>query len=265
MTLGAAGAKDKKMPSPFPGMDPFIENQIWEDFHHEMISEIRAALVPQARPRYTVRVEERMYIEHYLEQRAAIRPDVAVIARETMTAYQTVSAHVTDLTLPIPETIIETFLVLRERESGEVVTVIEVVSPANKRAGSDGRREYLAKRESILQSAAHLVELDLLRGGERLPTIEPLPAADYYAFISRARHRPTVQVYSWSLRAPLPTLPIPLDNNDPDLTLHLQEIFARVYDRAGYDCSLDYKCSIQPPLAQADADWITARLQAQTT
>jgi hypothetical protein len=89
----------------------------------------------------------------------------------------------------MPERVREAFLTIRERETMEVVTVIEVLSPGNKQAGSDGRREYLRKRRDVLLSATHLVELDLLRGGERLPTIEPLPPGDYYAFVCRRQHR----------------------------------------------------------------------------
>ena len=259
------------MPSPFPGMDPFIENQGWAGFHTHLITNLADALVPQARPRYTVRIEERTYIEHEPEDRARhIRPDAVVLARETMTAYQTVSTMTETnapviLTLPpiTPESEHESYLVVRNRETSRVITVIEVLALGNKRAGSNGRRKYLDKRDRVLESTAHLVELDLLRGGERLPTIEPLPAADYYAFISRAQRRPKIDVYAWSLRAPLPTLPIPLDEDVPEMTLDLQSIFTHGYDSAGYDYSLDYKHAIQPPLAPADADWITTRLQAQ--
>jgi len=138
--------------------------------------------------------------------------------------------------------------------------VIEVLSLGNKRAGSDGQREYLTKRESILQSAAHLVELDLLRGGQRLPTIEPLPVADYFAFVCRAYDRPEAQVYAWTLRQSLPTIPIPLNRGDPDVLLDLQNGFTRVYDRAGYDYSLDYRQPVQPAFAAREAEWIAARL-----
>ena len=115
------------MPSPFPGMDPFIESQRWTSFHDRFIVSLGDALVPQVRPRYVVDVGERVYLER------------------------------------------EIFLTLRDRASNEVVTVIEVLSPSNKRPGSDGRKEYLEKRNQVLMSTAHLIELDLLRGGERLP------------------------------------------------------------------------------------------------
>lgn len=252
------------MSSPFPGMDPFIEGQKWEDFHHEIISVVRESLVPRVRPRYEVSVEERVYVERQTNgRRGLIIPDVTMLelegkeapAQEAGAAVPTVTVAPVVLTLPMPERKREAFLIIRERETMEVVTVIEVLSPDNKRPGADGRREYLRKRETVLESDAHLIELDLLRGGERLPTVEPLPPADYYAFVSRAHRRPKVEVYPWTLRQPLPTIPVPLAEGDPDVALELQSVFTTVYDRAGYDYSLDYRRPIEPPLNDADAAW----------
>jgi hypothetical protein len=246
-------------------MDPFIESQVWEDFHTRFISGLSDALVPRVRPRYVVRIEERIYIEHETDELPkVIRPDVTVLGREESEALSeggVATATAVDvtpvlLTLPMPERIRETFLTIRERETMEVVTTIEVLSPANKRPNSDGRREYLSKREAVLLSYTHLVELDLLRGGERLPTIEPLPPADYYAFVCRSQRRLKAEVSAWSLRQPLPPLPIPLSGDDPDVVLDLQAIFNTVYDRAGYDYSLDYRHPIEPPLSDADASWV---------
>jgi hypothetical protein len=164
------------------------------------------------------------------------------------------------LTVPVPVEHREAFLSIRLRETREVIAVIGLLSPANKRPGSDGRREYLGKRDEVLETKPHLVELDLLRGGERLPTVEPLPAGDYFAFICRGNRRPRVEVYAWGLRGPLPTIPVPLVNPDPDATLDLQAIFTSVYDRAGYDYSLDYRAPLDPPLREADNAWASKLL-----
>ena len=252
------------MPSPFPGMDPFIENQIWEDFHHALIEVMRESLIPHTRPRYVVRVEERVYVEHIPNGGSVfIRPDVTVLERagsegsleSTGTTATPVGVLPVICHLPVPEQVHEAFLVIRERETMEVVTVIEVLSPGNKRVGSDGRREYLRKREEVLLSATHLVELDLLRGGERLPTLEPLPSGDYYAFVCRGQRRFQAEVYAWSLRRPLPPVPVPLAGADPDAVLDLQMLFTTVYDRTGYDYSLNYRHAPVPPLSAADQAW----------
>ncbi|MCS6858695.1 MAG: DUF4058 family protein [Abditibacteriales bacterium] len=258
------------MPSPFPGMDPFIESQRWEDFHHALSEVIREWLIPHVRPRYVVLVEERVYVERQTDgHRGLIIPDVTVLEREGQEMLSQGAAAATAvavapviLTLPMPERKREAFLTIRERETMEVVTVIEVLSPDNKRPGAEGRREYLRKRETVLESEAHLIELDLLRGGERLPTVEPLPAADYYAFVSRAPRRPKVAVYPWTLRQALPTIPVPLAEGDPEVGLDLQSVFNTVYDRAGYDYSLDYRRPLEPPLREADIAWVKQVLGA---
>jgi hypothetical protein len=259
------------MPSPFPGMDPFIEAQRWEDFHTRLIPALSDALVPAVRPHYVVQVEERVYVFHPPGQPSRfIYPDVAVADREdgerlpagTGGTAVVVAKAAEVLTLPMPERRRELFLTLRDRENREVVTVIEVLSPTNKRSSSDGRREYLEKRDDILLSSAHLVELDLLRGGERLPTVERLTPADYYAFVSRHRRRPKVEVYRWTLRDRLREIPVPLAGEDTEVSLDLQAVFTTVYDRAGYDYSLDYRRPVEPPLSDADAAWVQEVLAA---
>lgn len=252
------------MPSPFPGMDPCIESQAWEDFHHQLTAELHKALTACVRPRYVVRVEERLYVERMPgEATAPIRPDLAVtkqrgqdISSRGGTATAVVAVAPVPVRLLMPERIRETFLTIRKSPSLEVVAVLEVLSPGNKRPGGDGRREYLDKRQAVLQSPVHLVELDLLRGGERLPMAEPLPAGDYYAIVSRAERRPLAGVSAWSLRQSLPQLAIPLAGDDPDVEVDLQPIFSAVYEGAGYDYSLDHRLPVQPPLGDADAAWL---------
>lgn len=218
------------MPSAFPGMDPFLEAQEWEDFHATLNTVMREFLSPRLGPRYIVRIARRAYVE------SAPEPF--------------------ECELPMPEERRETFLLIRLRETMEVVTILETLSPGNKRPGGDGRREYLEKRETVLQSQAHLVELDLLRGGLRLPTVRPLPQGDYFAIVSRRQRRPKAAVYAWTIRDPLPTIPVPLKKGDPDVPLDLQDVFTAVYDRAQYDLSLNYEADLQPPLGEDNADWV---------
>jgi hypothetical protein len=256
------------MPSPFPGMDPFIEGQVWTGFHHHLIAEINAALVPQLRPRYRAYVEERVYVSHEdAVDTHTSRPDVTVarpaggsgeggVATAVLTAPLTVA-------LPIPEEVREPYLEVRLGETREVVAVIEVLSPGNKRPGGDGRREYLQKRDDVLRSGAHLIEIDLLRGGERLPTLRPLPERDYILLVSRAARRPTAEVWPVGLREPLPHLPVPLAGRDPDAVLDLQAAVTAVYDRAGYDYLLDYAAPVSPPLPAEDEAWARGLLAAR--
>ena len=251
------------MVSPFPGVDPFIEGQEWEDFHSRFIQGISDALVPHVRPRYAVRVERRVYIEHDVDRPPrAMRPDVAIFGadpRQPMgdgDAATTTAIAPVPCILPMPEDRSETFLTIRDLHTTKVTTVIELLSPDNKRPGSDGRREYLEKRSSVLLSSSHLVEIDLLRGGRRMPTVDPPPPADFHVIVSRAGKRPAAELYPWTLRQPLPSIHVPLAGDDPDVPLSLQTVFTSAYDRAGYDYSLHYEWPLDPPLAEADQAWL---------
>ena len=133
--------------------------------------------------------------------------------------------------------------------------MIELLSPTNKTPG-DGWSEYLVKRSNIFATFAHLVEIDLLRCGQRLPTREPLTAADFYAFVCRRQRLSQVEVYGWTLRDRLPVIPIPLAGDDPDVPLDLQAAFTTTYDRAGYDYALDYHSPVEPPLEASLAEWV---------
>ncbi len=250
------------MPSPFPGVDPYIESQAWEDFHTLFITAIREDLTPVLRPRYVVRVEERIYVERLPDPVAPIGPGITVVSvpeRERLPHFggtATVASPSFTAMIPLSSPERETYLVVRDRESMEVVTTIELLSPTNKRKGSTGRREYVKKRALVLRSKAHLVEIDLLRGGDRLPIDLPLRHGGYYVLICRHPACPQAQIHSWGLSSPLPTIPIPLAGDDPAVPLDLQNVFATLYDRAGYDFSLDYARPVEPPLAKEDQEWV---------
>lgn len=250
------------MPSPFPGMDPYLEDQEWEDFHLTFNTVLREALAKEVRPRYAVRVERRIYVEHGLESDDQVRwPDVSLLwsGNEAPIAVKETAPASTSLApveclLPGPQERRETFLVIRDVPSLEIVTVIETLSPANKRASSDGRDQYLAKRQEILGSQTNLVEIDLLRAGKRLPVIG-MPAGDYFAIVSRGDRRPRTHVYAWTIRQVLPQIPIPLKPGELEVMVDLQRVFSTVYERAEYQLLLNYASPLRPPLSDADAAW----------
>jgi hypothetical protein len=259
------------MPSPFPGMDPYVESQRWQGFHAAFIVELQTVLVPLVRPRYTVDIEEYILVEQPPEERRRFQPDVTIAEERAGTERRAEGSvavvsppalrRPVAVTLPLPTHRRQRNVALRLRETGDVVTVIEVLSPAKKRPG--GARDYLDKREKLLLSEAHLVEIDLLRGGERLPTLDPLPPGDTYVLVSRVEQRPVAEGWPWTLREPLPCIPVPLAGDDPDVTLGLQTLFTTVYDRAGYDYSLDYNREPEPPLTPEDAAWARELLAAR--
>jgi hypothetical protein len=255
------------MPSPFPGMDPFIESQRWEGFHASFMSGVRDTMVASVRPRYEVDVEMRVYLERRdLEETArTFVADVGIVDADHDTQEGAVAvATETDVeanecVLPWPEEHREAYLVIRRPHASEVITVIELLSPTNKLRRADGRELYLEKRMELLQTRTHFVELDLLRGGERMPFSNP-PDGDYFALVSRAGRRPVAKVYGWPLAHRLPVIPIPLAKDDPDVGLDLQAVFDGVYDRAGYDYTLDYGLDVSPTLSESEKQWVVGVL-----
>lgn len=253
------------MPSPFPGMDPFIESQVWPDFHNSLIHDFKLTLVPQLQPRYTVVTEQCVYLRTPDELLGDWRQvDAAVQATSSgppaSAATATLVAPV-EVELPRSYEERELFLAIRHRDSGTLVTVIEVLSPSNRLPGS-GRRYYLEKRDSVLNGETHLVEIDLVRSGRPLPAVGALPTSDYRITVSRTQRRPLAGVWPVGLQEPLPTIPVPLSRSDPDAVLDLQEAFRRVYDGSGYGVTLNYSLPVRPPLSPEAETWVEERLAA---
>lgn len=258
------------MPSPFPGMNPFLEQEdVWHDFHQSFIPIAREILSEQVLPAYLVKVEEFLFI-HELpadERRLLGRADVSLKASSGNPAASGLGSSVVaeaPIYARVPAAVdVErhAYLEIRDRHGRELVTVIELLSSSNKRLGPD-REQYLAKRRQLLAGNTHLVEFDLLRGGPRLP-LEDLPDCDYYAMVSRAEERPRVGVWPLRLRDPLPTIPIPLRAPDADARLDLQALLHRLYDSAGYRYYV-YDGAPQPPLHPEDAAWARQFLTSAT-
>lgn len=246
------------MPSPFPGMNPYLEqDDVWEDFHHDWLIRAREALNPQVGPDYLVKIEVRLYLRELSEDERRFfgRSDVAVAwqagEQAQHTAATTIAAPI-QLTLPAVDSESESWLEIRDRRDRRLVTVIELLSPSNKTPGAD-RDAYLGKRRRVLGSMAHFVEIDLRRGGER-PRLPELPPCDYYALVSRYAERPRLDLWPVGLRERLPVVPVPLDPADADARLDLQAVLDCTYDAAGY-AKYVYADSPQPPLSPADAEW----------
>ena len=249
------------MPSPFPGMNPFLEQEeVWHDFHQAFIPLARDLISAQVLPKYLVKIEEYLFIhELSADERLLLgRSDVGIKQSGVSHDVERASpggAVAAPYYARMPEAVDterHSFLEIRDRQGRELVTVIELLSPANKRPGAD-RETYVGKRRQLLASGVHLVEIDLLRGWPRMP-MEGLPDCDYYAIVSRAEDRPDVGVWPIRLRDPLPNIPIPLRDADPPAKLDLQEVLHRIYDAAGYQYYI-YQGRPQPPLHPADVVW----------
>ena len=247
------------MPSPFPGMNPYLEHPgVWHDFHQGFIPRIRDALAAQIRPVYLAKIDDHIYIHELSADKRVLvgRPDVSVSKSHgsggVATASRVVTAPAHGHIPPAVDRLHESFIEIRDRETREVVTVIELLSPTNKTHGSD-REQYLGKRNVLLASNTHAVEIDLLRGGERAPVGE-MPVCDYVVMVSRSYERPRVELWPVALSDPLPTIPIPLRLGDHDATIDLKRLLDEQYDAAGYEDYI-YDSPPVPPLAAKDKAW----------
>jgi hypothetical protein len=231
------------MPSPFPGMDPYLERRnVWPDVHSALIVATRDALAPQVAPAYYVAIEERMYI----------------VAAETATAVANVPQTVV---LPQFEEVHERYLEIRDTQTHAVVTALEILSPSNKAPG-EGREAYEEKRRQVLSTRTNLVEIDLLRAGKPME-MQPPPQGDYRILVRVGWERPQARLYVCSIRQALPEVPVPLRRGEPEARLSLGQLLADNYTRAHYDLRLDYRQPPEPPLSPLDAAWAEELLRTK--
>jgi hypothetical protein len=251
--------------SPFPGMNPYLEEPSgWPGVHHRLISAISDPLAEQVAPHFTVAIEERVYItsDDDPTARQQIAPDLFLVERPAPpSGEQGVAAVATPPTiierLPALE-IRDRYLAIYDRRSRELVTTIEVLSPRNKARGTRGRAEFLAKRAAVFSTNTHWLEIDLLRAGER--TEEVAGQSDYYTLLRRGGSD-RLEVWYTDLRDPLPRITVPLRAPFPDVVLNLQDALAAVYARGRYAQALDYALPIPPPaLRPAEASWVNQQI-----
>ena len=224
------------MPSPFPGMDPYLEDDgLWPSFHHQLVTCLYQILLPGLVDRYRARVSQR----HYFTEQALF---TSVVREEH---------H-------------EDYVEVRQRTDGRVVTLLEVVSPANKTTTS-GRTAYLDKRREGRNANANLVEIDLVLQGQ--PTLEysrdGLPDWDYAVTVTRATQAERYEIYTATLQKRLPRFRMPLAADDRDTVLDLHTAFTRCYDQGGFAAKIDYKRDPATPLPDDDRRWLNDVLKQQ--
>lgn len=249
------------MAQSFPGMNPYLENpSLWSEVHSWLIVELARSLNPSLIPKYRAAVEKRVYLDALL---VGI-PDASVFQQNPETNRSSViTTEVLSkpmrVTLPLTEEITERYLEIREVKTGRVVTVVEVLSPKNKRVG-EGRDKYLSKRQKVLNSATHLVEIDLLRTGNFMPMEEAI-RSDYRILVSRANLRPEAELYPFNVRELIPHFLIPLQVGDEEPVVNLSEILGQVYQEAALDLAIDYSVQPVPPLSESDFQWVRSLIE----
>jgi hypothetical protein len=256
-------------------MDPYLEGEMWQEFHERLAHQISEQLLKILPPQYVALLAKR-YVLHrpavglmsLPEEHRVIYPDVHVSQlpriSEATVAYKTpaVTQPAARLASLVSEEVPVMSVEVRDVANRRLVTVIEILSPVNKMG--DGAMEYVEKRASIMETSVHLLEIDLLRRGGRVIFETDPPPADYYAYLSRFTNRPYTDVWPIDLRERLPVLPVPLLPPDEDVILDLQRAVDACYDLVHYERLLDYTVPPPPPpLSEADAAWVAGRLEAR--
>lgn len=250
------------MPSPLPGMDPYLEGSLWAGTQGSLIYTIRAALTHSLPAGYFAEMDQYVWLQTADGEITRLgQPDFLIGT----------GAGIRDAGGPgglaVAEPTSRTALASPRKKKGNryvrivdqndnrVVTVIELLSPSNKDQGED-RENYIAKRKDYLVTGTNLVEIDLLRSGDRIPLGKPTPPpADYYILVSRAEEFPRADVWGFSVRDRIPVVPVPLKQGDRAVPLSLRECLDRAYDDAGYGMRINYSRPPVPALRAADAEW----------
>lgn len=251
------------MPSPFPGMDPWLESpDEWPGFHDTLVIKTVEVLQPQLRARgYYAKPGEREWLSH---ADRAVGPDVVTARRAApadLRQASSIAVALPDEPIRIAQAefeIHEGYVDIYEALRHEIVTGIEFLSPTNK-SDRKGRRLYRIKQRDLRKTQVHLVEIDLLRAGRFVldvprPVVERLQPWDYLVNLVR-RGGPDYEVYPISLPERMPRIRVPLKSGDEDAVLDLQEVFKRSYDIGPYPERLDYQSDPNPPLSAEHADW----------
>ena len=252
------------MPSPFPGMDPYLEGPLWPDVHHALAEEFRRRLVPQVRPKYSVLLEIRRQTDPNPEDGDSARvfiPDANVLTAAADRPFEpdggtAVAVSPRSATVPVlpAEDVKVVTVEVRKPGRGDLVTAIETLSPVNKR--QPGLRSFREKRQRLRREGVHVLEVDLLRRGTRTVQHDDMPAGDYFVTLTRAG-KLRAEVWAATLRDPLPAVPVPLLPGDRPAVLDVGAAFSAVYDLAGYATAVEYDgAPPRPPLSDADAAWV---------
>jgi hypothetical protein len=268
------------MKSPFPGMDPYIEEcGLWADFHDDLVGEIKRALAAVLPERYLVRTGERSYVvlaESAGKESHPFLPDAGITTgtppqkEPSSGSVATTSETGTDTEVVTLRAFIEThfretFVEIYEATPEQYpVTCVEVLSPSNKRRGTEGWTQYQRKRQALLLGAAHLIEIDLLRS-QRLPMLDAWPKSPYALLVCRRDRAPYCQVTPAHFQRPLPTVSVPLLSPDPDVPLALQPMIEAIYARGRYHRSIDYTRPLSPALTAAEQTWFAEQLRLRAT
>lgn len=261
------------MISPFPGMDPYLENvNRWPGVHDGMIAAMRAILNPLLPPNYVAVINERCRVQSDVPR--SIYPDVFLRPKRSVESVPHSRGGSAIMALPDPPIIVKaaseeerkTYLeIVDVSDNQRIITEIELLSPSNKTSGKEDRVFYLQKQKEILYSRTHLLEIDLLRTG--FPTVSAYSnnygshEGDYLICLHRACQLEQYETWPVKMTDRLPCVAVPLDEGVPDVALDLQAVFDRNYDEGAYSSQIDYSRDPFPPLSEDQAKWADVLLR----
>ncbi len=263
------------MPSPFPGMDPWLETR-WESIHMSLCVYASDLLNRQLTDNYQATVDKRVVVQADAGERS-IRPDISVFRAggESFVTFSgdgggTTALAEADVALePVtvalrPVEINQYFVEIRDYD-GRLFTVVEFVSPTNKRPG-DGLDKYRQKQAECRVCGVSLVEIDLTRAGRRQLLALPVHLPDrarttYQASVFRSWKPHQVQAWPMPLRHALPSIPVPVTETEAEPKLELQTLVTQAYDNGRYGRVLRYDDPPSPPLSPDDAAWANEVVQ----
>ena len=258
------------MESPFPGMDPYLE-QHWRSVHHRLITYAGDQLQANLPRQFRVEVEERVFVAAIEEAGRGVYPDVHVVDRGGSHQPTTATGDMAiaePIVIELPdEPITETYLEIVDVTSGNrVITAVEFLSPTNKMAG-DGNDLYVRKQRDYRGGAVSQVEIDLTQQGDRwlvlpMTRIPPKHRTTYRACVRRSWERQKIEAYPMPLEERLPTIGIPLNRSDADAPLNLQALVDQCYRNGRYD-DIDYRRDPEPGLSPEDAAWADQLLRSK--
>ena len=264
-----------KYDNPFPGMNPYLESpDLWPDFHNRLIAALADELGPQLPDRYHIALQRRVEIEEPFgvpSELNLVVPDALVTSEsavappargETAAAVAAPPDEAVAVRVRMPREVGVLWLRVETVPEREVVTVVEVLSPTNKRPG-EGRRRYIRKREAIVGGLVNLVEIDLLRSGEPMPLEMPPPSSDYRILVCRGVESPGALLYPFIVRQRIPKFTLPLRSEDeahaPEVDLGA--IVDRLHQTARYNQEARYHEPPPEPAFGAEvAEWVKERV-----